>query len=59
MLIDQLAEGLVGQALCDGVSDSDVFVSLQGQAFMQFARVGPAIYHNYMGSALGATLRGK
>ena len=34
-------------------------VSLQGQALTQFARVGPAMYQHCVGSALGATLRGK
>ncbi|KAG0580198.1 hypothetical protein KC19_4G155600 [Ceratodon purpureus] len=32
---------------------------LQGQALTQFARVGPTMFHHCMGSALGATLRGK
>lgn len=32
---------------------------LQGHALTQFARVGPAMYHDCVGSALGATLRGK
>lgn len=36
-----------------------LIVSLQGEALTQFARVGPSMYHHCMGSALGATLRGK
>lgn len=32
---------------------------LQGHALTQFAKVGPSMYHDCVGSALGATLRGK
>ena len=56
--IDKLiAEGLISYV--SGEVVSDVIVSFQGQALTQFARVGPAMYNDCMGSALGATLRGK